>query len=81
MDKAEAQALFAEVRENQAKLKNCAGHRIDPAQYKFGQRTPCLNCGGTLRGEQLAWYIDGWTAAGRDPNEVWPGIDKPASTG
>jgi hypothetical protein len=77
--------IAAEVRANHAALKACKQHRfIWPADFtrRLGQKLQCANCGGKMNATDAGHYIDGWTAAGRDPNEVLPGwSDPPASVG
>jgi hypothetical protein len=75
----EASAIWAEIRANRRKLDECPRHLFVTAltneelRVALGQRVTCLNCGGSLQLTQAGEYVRGYAAAGRDPNDVWPG--------
>lgn len=73
--KREGPALLEEIKANRARLDGCAKHRFDlgPPPYKFGMKLTCANCGGVLDAVQAFRYVEGYTAAGGDPNDVIPG--------
>jgi hypothetical protein len=71
--------LFAEVVENNRRWTSCDGHRfaaIEP--YRIGQRHTCIKCGGTKSMIDIMYYLEGYEAAGGDPNDVMPGYRTPA---
>jgi hypothetical protein len=69
----DTKALLAEVQENARRLRGCALHRFAAVDRKLGQKFECLECGGTIDGVRLLFYIDGYKAAGGDPNDIWTG--------
>lgn len=72
MSKEEYANLWAEVRENRLKLKACPAHRFGAGTYVFGKKMTCLECGGTMRGDEMSSYLEGFKAAGGNPVDVWP---------
>lgn len=55
-----ANALMAEIRENQAKLEACGDHDFDiPPPFTPGGRAVCRHCGGRLDPLQARWYVRG----------------------
>jgi hypothetical protein len=74
MNGIDVQAIFKEVRANRDKLKACRLHRFEPTEEErrtLGVKLTCVNCGGTLSRIEAAAYVEGYEAAGKDPNEVW----------
>ena len=71
---------WAEAKANQAKLQTCQRHRfIFPAdvtdgKYLFGRRLTCEQCGGMMPAIEVFRYIEGYKAAGCDPNDIMPGF-------
>lgn len=76
IDKAQAQAMLATIRANQARLDNCPKHHFNITQppYAFRTKFTCTNCGGNLDALQAFAYAKGYEAAGCDPNEIIPGF-------
>lgn len=74
MNKIDAKAILAEVRENHAKLRACKKHRF-PAigdNYRLGQRMRCLACGGDMSLTDAVMYLRGYIAAGGNAQDVFP---------
>jgi hypothetical protein len=73
----DSKALFAEVKANAAKLTACKQHHVDLGEppYKFGMTCICTNCGGTMKAVDLFRYVQGFEAAGGNPNDVVPGYN------
>lgn len=72
-----SEALFAEVKANAERLAACKRHRVelgDPP-YKFGMTVTCIGCGGTMKAVDLFRYVQGFEAAGGNPNDVVPGYN------
>lgn len=67
--------LLAEVKANAAKLSSCAKHLMPLGEppYKFGMHVECEKCGGSMKAVDLFRYLQGYIAAGGNPNEVSPG--------
>lgn len=76
MNREESAALFAEVKANQARLDRCKRHlfELGPPPYRFGMKLTCQNCGGTIDAIKAFVYVQGYEAAGGDPNDVIPGF-------
>ena len=69
--------LLAEVRANQAKLDACPRHYFDPGDppYKFGSKFTCTKCGGIMDAVHAFRYVQGYKAAGANPNDVFKGYE------
>lgn len=74
MNKEESKALLAEIRANQKSLDECPRHFFDlgPPPYRFGLKLTCQNCGGEMDAVKAFVYIQGYEAAGGNPNDVMP---------
>lgn len=71
--------LWEEVKANSRRWRSCDVHRFEPTEpYRFGQRHTCVKCGGTKPMIEIMYYLDGYEAAGGDPNDVMPGYRTPA---
>lgn len=69
----EGSSILAEVRSNHAKLATCTRHQFRLGANMgttFAKRFHCVNCGGTMRGEQIHYYAEGVKHAG-EPRDVW----------
>lgn len=71
----EATSILAEVRQNRALLDACTRHQfpLPTEREAFGsinKRYTCVNCGGTMRGENIREYERGVLHAGA-PFKVW----------
>ena len=64
--------LLTEVKDNMARLRGCKRHLFEHSPYRMGQRISCDNCGGLMRGPEIARYIFGYEAAGGDADDIWP---------
>lgn len=72
-------SIWAEVRANRAKLNSCDRHRFDPpADRKLGDRLTCTRCFGEMSATDAVMYCRGYAAAGRDPHDIWPELEKPS---
>lgn len=76
MNREEAGALLAEVKANQNRLDGCARHlfEIGEPPYQFGMKLTCQRCGGVIDAVKAFVYVQGYEAAGGDPNDVIPGF-------
>lgn len=74
MNQQEAGELYAEIRANQNRLDACKRHRFDLGDppYEFGMKVTCQNCGGEMDAIKAFVYVQGYEAAGGDPNDVIP---------
>jgi len=70
----EATSILAEVRQNHALLRACTRHQFrteEPALVNsLSRHHVCINCGGRMSGEKIAYYAEGVGHCG-DPFEVW----------
>lgn len=71
----EAMTLWKQVKENRSKLRACERHLIDvpTSPVRLGQRVTCVRCGGNMGLAELGYYIQGYEAAGKSANDIWPG--------
>lgn len=67
--------LWRKVKDNRDRLNACSKHKFDCPNppYKLGMKLVCLNCGAEMRGEAIFEYMNGFIAAGGNPNEVIEG--------
>ena len=74
MNQEETGALYAAIKANQKRLDNCKRHRFDLGDppYHFGMKVTCQNCGGEMDAIKAFVYVQGYEAAGGDPNDVIP---------
>lgn len=71
--------IWAEVRENNRRWRECPRHLFEawnPDERKFGEKLTCKNCGASEMLNDIARYIEGYKAAGGDPNDIMPNWDK-----
>ena len=66
------ETLLADVMTNRSLLRGCERHLFKHSPYRIGQRIPCDNCGGLMRGPEIANYIQGYEAAGGGADDIWP---------
>ncbi len=75
MDKEQTKQLLQQIRDNQKRLDECSKHKFAafdvPMQLK--QKLTCLRCGGKLDAIRAKYYVDGYEAAGGNPNEIIEG--------
>lgn len=69
----DGKALLAEIRANRAKLKGCPCHRFVDQKANLGKKVTCADCGGQMNLTELGGYMDGYRAAGGNPNDIWAG--------
>jgi len=69
----QTKGIWAEVKANQAKRKQCKRHRILPEDWAFGRRITCRECGAWMQATDLIYYIEGYEAAGGNADDIWPG--------
>lgn len=73
------QGMIGEVRQNLTTIDNCPRHRVSASkfdQYEQGMTITCEVCGGKFTRVYLGNYIQGYKAAGGDPNDIVPGWEK-----
>lgn len=72
-----SEELFAEVKANAERLAACKRHRVELGNppYKFGMTVTCIGCGGNMKAVDLFRYVQGFEAAGGNPNDVVPGYN------
>ncbi len=69
---------FMRIKENIAKLDNCVKHKFTldaEPPYQFGMKLTCENCQGEMKAVDAFRYVQGYKAAGGNPNEVIPGYE------
>lgn len=73
--KPEFREIFASVEANSRLLDSCAKHNFGDVALPFtvGQRFTCKACGGQMKAVDAFRYIQGFEAAGGNPNEVLNG--------
>jgi len=66
---------LVKIKENQDRLFSCKRHNFGdcPTPYHFGQTFVCLNCQGSMKAVDAFRYIQGYEAAGRNPNDILSG--------
>lgn len=68
---------WEKAKANKRRLDACARHRFfsrSPSEGSpFGKSFVCLNCGGAMNFLSIGEYIEGYQAAGGNPNDIWPG--------
>lgn len=68
------QKIWKDVKANNGKLKGCVKHRFEGGEIKkLGDKYTCRNCDGTMDLTRIGSYVEGYIAAGCDPNDIWPG--------
>lgn len=75
MNPIEARSMLAKIRDNQDKLFGCKAHAFGDIAppYEFGAVWKCQNCGGDMKALDAFRYIQGYEAAGGNPNDVLNG--------
>lgn len=77
MSDQESRALIlAELQDNQNRLDECKRHYWPSMEYTIGAVCVCANCGGCMKVVEAAEYLNGYRAAGGNPNDVLPGYNK-----
>lgn len=75
MDKRHEEILEG-VKENISRLKGCSKHKfIKPDQPWMMKLIPCEHCGGVMRLTDIGRYIEGYKAAGGNPNDIMEGFE------
>jgi hypothetical protein len=62
LPKSDVLGIWAKVKENHAKLRDCTGHRFenkDTGPATFSTRVRCTVCGGEVNLEAYNWYTRG----------------------
>jgi hypothetical protein len=74
--------IYRRAHDNREKLNACDRHLFDtpfPIPVPFGTKLSCSRCGGRMAADAVFEYINGYKAAGGDPNDVIPGYtDEPS---
>ena len=71
-----SQELFKQVQENLKKIRECSKHEFNIEERKPFAKLTCNNCGGTVDSSYVLHYIQGYKAAGGDPEDIVPGFGK-----
>jgi hypothetical protein len=76
-DPATRRRLWDQAVTNNQKLNDCPKHyftaELPPPLERFQARITCERCGGQMRLLDVNQYIRGYVAAGKNPNDIWPG--------
>lgn len=72
----EFRKILAEIKANSAKLDSCKLHKFDRLERTPGKKFTCQNCDGEVNVTFVHAYIQGYKAAGGDPNDIMEGYDK-----
>lgn len=68
--------MLADIRENHRRWRECPRHLYrawDANKHRLGQKHTCLNCGSSKSLTDIGCYIEGYQAAGGNPNDIMPG--------
>lgn len=77
MDKSEANALYAKIKENRRKIDACPRHLFENVVIALGAKATCTNCGGEVGLPEVMAYTRGYIASGKPAEEVYPDWNKP----
>jgi hypothetical protein len=66
-----ARVILDAAKANIAKRDNCARHKFKPEEYAFGKNMECTACGCKVPLHYIHPYVQGYMAAGGDPNDIW----------
>lgn len=69
----EANALLADIRLNNDRLRKCEKHNFgnQEPQLNFNHKLKCKNCSGEMPQLDAVSYCRGYKAAGGDPFHIW----------
>lgn len=77
MNDADSRAfILAEMQENRNRLNECPRHFWPTIEISIGAKCVCAKCGGYMPVLEAAEYLNGYRAAGGNPNDVLPGYNK-----
>jgi len=72
--KADFKAIYKQVQENQNRIEACSKHKFtEEPPFAPGQRFCCVNCGGFVPAVEAFRYVQGYIAAGGNPNDIMEG--------
>lgn len=76
LPKQEVQSIWEEVKENHRRWRSCPRHRFSTPEggVTIGTKLVCECCGATADLVKISTYIEGYVAAGGNPDDVWPGF-------
>jgi len=71
----EARSMLAKIKENQDRLFSCKRHEFGdvPMPFEMGMTFRCVRCQGDMKAIDAFRYIQGYEAAGRNPNDILNG--------
>ena len=74
--RADIEQTLADALENRKKLNGCPRHQFEPTtdRRKLDQKHTCTCCGGQMRLNEIARYIEGYEAAGGSADHIWFGF-------
>lgn len=67
--------ILAEIKENRQRLDECPRHYWPTMTCAIDAVCMCANCGGYMKVLEAAEYLNGYRAAGGNPNDVLPGYN------
>ena len=74
MNKEQAASLWAQVQENQRKLRSCKGHKfgdvLGSTTIPTNPSFECKMCGGYMKAHDIYIYALGYKAGGGNPDNV-----------
>ena len=75
LPKEQVSSIWDQVQANLKQLRSCKRHTflIPKGRIGLNDDLHCGKCGGTMRHVSVRTYVDGYIAAGGDPEDVWPG--------
>lgn len=73
--RSELAETVADIHRNLSHLWTCDRHLFESrAAIITGRRYPCMRCCGQMSLADIWTYIDGYKAAGGNPNDIWPSL-------
>ena len=75
MTEEQGQAMWQQIRENQNKLDACPKHlfKLTSPPWPPFTKVKCENCGGEIDRRRILDYVQGYIAAGGNPEDIVPG--------
>lgn len=73
IDRSDVQKIWRKARENNKRIESCSRHVFPADSVRLGVKYRCLNCRGEMDAVSVKYYIEGYMAAGGNPDVIWPG--------
>lgn len=66
----DTRTLFAQAMEKVARRQACPRHHFPDAPRRVGEKLVCAHCGVDMRMDHVTLNLEGYAAAGGDPEDV-----------